>query len=155
MTEPYRAKKIPDHWKTSPKRNVVGTIVALSGLRLTNRETWLMHPVTRCVPKGTIHELTVTNDRNSQPGQQVNSVLYVGFLEVAQGGVLAVGDPVTINDKIIGTVAGYSDIHAPNHLNIMVSGISDFVSEYLEHSLDATIVKMKYKLDDKIVFGKE
>jgi hypothetical protein len=155
MTEPYRAKKIPDHWKTSPKRKIVGTIIALSGLRLINRETWLMHPLTRCTPKDSIQELTVTNDKNAQPGQQVNSVLYIGFLEVTQGGVVAVGDPVMINKKVIGTVAGFSDIHAPNHLNIMVSGISKFNTEYLEHSLDATIVATKYKLNDEIVFGKE
>jgi hypothetical protein len=155
MAEPYRARKIPDHWRTSLKRQVIGTIVALSGLRLIKRETWLIHPRTRCTEKNSIQELTVTDDAQAQPGQQVDSVLYIGFFEIEQGGVIASGDPVLINGEKMGTVAGFSDIHAPNHLNIMVTSDQEFISKYIEHSPDATIVETHYKLGDRVIFGNE
>jgi hypothetical protein len=155
LTEPYKAKKIPDHWNTSSKRQVIGNIVALSGLRLTKRGTWLIHPRTRCCPKSSILELTVTDEKNIEPGSQVNSVLYVGFFEVSQGGIIVLGDSVKIKSKTIGTVAGFSDIHCPNHLNIMVAGTKEFATEYIEPTSDAAIVKMKLNLEDEVVFGKE
>ncbi len=155
MTEPYKAKKIPYHWNTSPKRQVIGNIVALSGLRLTKRGTWLIHPQTRCCPKSAVLELTVTDEEGIEPGSQVNSVLYVGFFEVSQGGIIVLGDPVKIKGKIIGTVSGFSDIHCPNHLNIMVSGTKEFSSDYVEPSKDSTITELKFKLEDEVVFGKE
>jgi hypothetical protein len=154
MTEPYKAKKIPDHWKTAPKRGVVGNIVALSGLRLTKRGTWLMHPKTRACPKDCILELTITDEEGIEPGTQVNSVLYVGFMEVTQGGIVVCGDPVKIAGKALGTVVGFSDIHCPNHLNIMVHGTKAFAAKHIEPSSDTSIVKMKFKLEDEIVFGK-
>jgi hypothetical protein len=155
MTEPYKAKKIPYHWNSSPKRQVVGNIVALSGLRLTKRGTWLIHPRTRCCPISTVLELTVTDEAAVEPGNQVNSVLYVGFFEVSQGGIIVFGDPVKINGKMIGNVAGFSDIHCPNHLNVMVSGTEDFAAEYIEDAKDSTITKLKFKLEDEVVFGKK
>lgn len=155
MAEPYKAKKIPDHWKTAPKRLVIGNIVALSGLRLTKRGTWLMHPKTRACPKNCILELTVTDEEEIVPGTQVNSVMYIGFLEITQGGVIVCGDPVKIQGKKIGTVVGFSDIHCPNHLNVMVAGTKDVATKYVEPSTDTSIVKMKFKLEDEVVFGRK
>lgn len=155
MSEPYKDKKIPDHWESSPKRQVVGNIIALSGLRLTNRGTLLMHPRTRAFPKFSIVELTVTDEDGIGPGALVNSVIYVGFLEVTGGGVIANGDPVRIQGKMIGSVAGFSDVHCPNHLNIIVIGTRDFASEYIESSTDASIVKTKFSIENRVVFGRE
>jgi hypothetical protein len=155
MSEPYKMKKIPDHWKTSPKRMVVGNLVALSGLRLTSRGTWLMHPQTRACPKYSILELTITDEENIGPGTQVNSVLYIGFLEVATGSIIVAGEPVRIQETNIGSVAGFSDIHCPNHLNVMVAGTKEFSSKYIEKSRDSAIVEMPFKLEDKVVFGRE
>ncbi len=155
MSEPYKDKKIPDHWESSPKKQVVGDIIALSGLRLTNRGTLLMHPRTRAFPKFSIAELTVTDEEGIGPGALVNSVMYVGFLEVTRGGIVVDGDPVKIQGKIIGTVAGFSDVHCPNHLNIIVKGTRDFVTEHIESSTDSTIVKTKFNVEDIITFGRE
>ena len=81
--------------------------------------------------------------------------MYVGFLEVTQGGIVVCGEPVTIQGKKIGMTAGFSDIHCPNHLNIMVTGTKEFVKKHIAPSKDGSIVKMKFKLEDKVVFGKE
>lgn len=155
MSEPYKMKKIPDHWKTSPKRMVMGNLVALSGLRLTNRGTWLMHPQTRACPKYSILELTITDEDSIGPGTQVNSVLYIGFLEVANGGIIVAGEPIRIQEMNIGSVAGFSDIHCPNHLNVMISGTKEFSSKFLVKSQNSMIVKMPFKLEDRVVFGRE
>jgi len=155
MAEPYKAKKIPDHWKTSPKTQVKGKLVAISGLRLEGRGTWLMHPRTRACPKNAILELTVTDEEGIEPGLQVNSVTYIGFMEVTTGGIVVTGDTFTIDGKDIGIVAGFSDIHCPNHLNIMITCNKKFVDEYIEKSTDGTITKLNFQLYDEVVFGKK
>jgi hypothetical protein len=155
MSEPYKAKKIPNHWRSSPKTQVMGKMIALSGLRLTNRGTWLMHPRTRASPKHAILELTVTDEDGIEPGKMVSSVIYVGFLEVEIGGIVVSGDPVKIQGKSIGEVVGFSDIHCPNHLNVMVSGTPEFIKEYITNSKDKTIVKTKYALEDEVIFGRK
>lgn len=154
MSEPYEAKKIPDHWKSTLRRRIVGKTIAISGLRLKMRGTWLMHPRTRALPKYTVLELTVTEEEEAAPGSQVNSVLYVGFFEVQDGGVVVVGDPVSINKSQMGTVAGFSDIHCPNHLNIMVKGDKAFVKENIESQKDRSVVKLAIKIEDEITFGR-
>lgn len=155
MTEPYKAKKIPDHWKTSRKTQVKGKLVAISGLVLKGRGTWLMHPRTRACPKNTILELTVTDDEGMEPGTQVNSVVYIGFMAVETGGIVVSGDTFTLAGNEIGIVAGFSDIHSPNHLNIMITCNQKFIDEYVTKSKDGTITKLNYQLDDEVVFGRK
>jgi hypothetical protein len=152
--EPYKAKKIPDHWKTSPKKNVEAKLIAVSGLRLEKRGTWLIHPRTRALRKYDIGELTLTNETKSEPGVQVNSVLYIGFFETEEGGVIVVGDPVKIGKKEVGTVAGFSDIHCPNHLNIMVKVSKEYAEKFILKTKDTSIAKLECKLHDPIVFGR-
>ena len=155
MTEPYKAKKIPDHWKTPPKTHVKGSLVAISGLILKERGTWLMHPRTRACPKHAILELTVTDEEGIEPGTQVNSVTYIGFMKVTTGGIVVTGDSFVLSGKEIGTVAGFSDIHCPNHLNIMITCNQEFVDENIAKSTDGTIIKLKYQLEDEVVFGRK
>lgn len=154
MAEPYESQKIPDHWNTAPKRTIVGIIVAVSGLRLEHRDTWLMHPRTRVFPKYEIAELTLTDEELANPGQQINSVLYVGFLEMQQGGVVIAGDSVYIAGKKIGVVGGFSDIHGPNHLNIMVKGNQGIIKNYLTPYSNSSVVKLDFNLEDEVIFGK-
>lgn len=153
MVEPYKAKKIPDHWKTAPKKDVEGKIVAISGLRLEKRGTWLMHPRTRSLRRCDIAELTVTDQEDAEPGGKVNSVLYIGFLEIEDGGVLVSGDSVYINGKKIGTVAGFSDIHCPNHLNIMVKALDEYSKKNIHPYSDASIAGLDYKIRDQVIFS--
>ncbi|MHA1926170.1 MAG: DUF6917 domain-containing protein [Candidatus Thorarchaeota archaeon] len=155
MAEPYKARLIPEYSKITPKTQVVGKLIAFGGLRLTNRGIWLIHPRTRACPKNCILELTITDEEGTEPGNQINSVLSVGFLEVTQGGIVDYEDPVKIQGTKIGIVAGFSEIHYPNHLNIIATGTKKFAAEYIAPSKNATIVKTKFKLEDEVVFGKQ
>jgi hypothetical protein len=141
-----------DHWKIAPTKRVVGHIIALTGLRLTTRGTWIIHPRTRACPKNCIIELTVTDETDVQPGTKVDSVVYLGFIEIADGGLVVDGQPVTVQGALIGKVAGFSEIHYPNHLNIMISGSEEFASEYILPYANATNANLKYKLGDEVVF---
>ncbi len=152
MVEPYKAKKIPDHWKTAPKKDVKGRIVAISGLRLEKRGTWLMHPRTRSLRKHDITELTVTDQDDAEPGVKVNSVMYIGFLEIEDGGVIVEGDRVLVAGEELGTVAGFSDIHCPNHLNIMVKTHEHYSEKNIQPYPDARIAKLDHKIKDDVLF---
>lgn len=150
--EPYEAEKIPNHWPTSQKKSVIGKMVAISGLRLNKRGTKLMHPRSRSFPKYSIVEITLTDDGDANPGYTIDSVLYIGFFEVISGGIIVVGQSVSINSMIIGEVTGFSDVHEPNHLNILVLGNEHMKKRYLTNSKDRTIVKMDFQLDHEIIF---
>ncbi|NHI84365.1 MAG: hypothetical protein EAX81_08705 [Candidatus Thorarchaeota archaeon] len=152
MSEPYKDKQIMDHWKIVPTKKVVGHLIALTGLRLTNRVTWIIHPRTRACPKYCIIELTVTDETDIQPGTKVSSVVYLGFAEITVGGLVVTGQTVTIQGVPIGKVVGFSEIHYPNHLNIIVSANEAFASDYLLSIENASNANLRYKLDDQVVF---
>ena len=42
------------------------------------------------------------------------------FFEVKIGGIVVVGDKVSVGDRVIGEVAGFDVTHMPNHMNIVV-----------------------------------
>jgi len=151
--EPYKENKIPNHWPTAEKRSVVGDMVAISGLRLYNRGTDLMYPRSRSFPKGTIVEITLTDEEDVNPGDRINSVLYIGFFEVTIGGIIVVGELVRINGNEIGSVAGFSDVHEPNHLNLLIMGNKDTVEQFMKDVEDSSIVKTGIHLNHKIMFG--
>jgi hypothetical protein len=152
--EPYQARKIPDHWVKSPKRVVIGRIVAVSGVRLWQRGTELIYPRSRAFPQGSIVELTVTDDKPANPGDTVNSVLYLGFFEVQQGGIIVVGESVEVKGTLVGVVAGFSDIHYPNHLNLIVTGTEEYVATNLLPYEDGSMVKLEMALEDEVFFGR-
>ncbi|MFO7837069.1 MAG: hypothetical protein R6V83_10450 [Candidatus Thorarchaeota archaeon] len=153
--EPYENNKIPDHWPSSAKRSVVGKIIAVSGLRLLGRGTELIFPRSRSFPRHSIAEITFTNQNGVVPGNTVDSVLYLGFLEVVTGGIIVVGQPVDIGSTEIGKVVGFSDIHEPNHLNILVSGEGGQYKHIMESAMDGTVVTLDIKLNDDVIFGKD
>ncbi|MGY5881418.1 MAG: hypothetical protein RTV31_14295 [Candidatus Thorarchaeota archaeon] len=151
--EPYKAKKIPNHWPTSEKRSVVGKMVAISGLRLHHRGTKLIFPRSRSFPKYTIVEITLTDEQDVEPGDTVDSVLYLGFFEVVTGGIVVAGQLVKIEGAEIGTVAGFSDVHEPNHLNLLVQANQSMIQSYMTDTSDASMVKTKLHLEHEVVFG--
>jgi hypothetical protein len=150
--EPYQANKIPDHWPHSPKRIVTGKLVAISGLRLINRGTELMYPRSRALPKYSIVEITATDENQAAPGSEVNSVLYIGFFEVDQGGIVVSGESVSIGGVEIGHIAGFSGIHDPNHLNIIIRGNTSFVSKHMTDAADRSMVPLDFSLEESIRF---
>lgn len=102
------------------KRELKGELVAVldlaseeRGLSLIPQKTWVL-----CTNE--IHELVTTDEVDAGPNKMVDRVSYVGFFEISQGSVVIVGDPVFINGKEIGKVAGFDDTHFPNHYNIVL-----------------------------------
>jgi len=88
--------------------------------KLENRGLELIKPISRVFTKGTIIELIATDDDNAKPGNKVDNIAYIGFLELNNGGVVITGDELLWNGKTIGTIAGFDDTHMPNHQNTIV-----------------------------------
>jgi hypothetical protein len=93
--------------------------VVLKG-SLDNRGLNLIHPISRAYKKHDIIELIATNETTAAPGETVNSIAYIAFVELKNSGVILVGDSVLHNGKEIGRIAGYDDTHLPNHQNVIV-----------------------------------
>ena len=130
--------------KKSPyanKKEVKGNIVVILSSIIGNRGLNLIIPYSRAVKKNEVHELMTTSEKNAAPGEVVNSVAYIGFFEVSEGGVILTGDDVYIEGKLIGKVVGFDDTHMPNHQNIV-----------LYSSENKTGLELKIHLDDKILF---
>lgn len=111
-----------------------------------------MHPRSRALPKHTIVELTATDEQQAAPGGEVNSVLYIGFFEVEQGGIIVAAEGVNIAGTDIGHIAGFSGIHEPNHLNVLVKANEPFISEYMRHTDDRTMVSLDFSLEQRVEF---
>ena len=117
--DPYATGMI----KKSPyaqKKIVKGSIVAILDSIIEKRGLKLITSHSRAVKKGEIHELITTEEGEAGPGKIVNNVAYVCFFEVSEGGVIVIGDEVSIGSKLIGKVAGFDSTHMPNHQNIVL-----------------------------------
>lgn len=102
------------------KRDVLAEMVVVLATRREGRGLQLIAPYTRAVARDEIHELIVTDEPNAAPGRAVNDVAYLGFAEILQGGVIIVGDSVTIGDRFVGVIAGFDEAHMPNHQNVLI-----------------------------------
>ena len=116
---PYEKKLITGSL-CSKKSSVSGRIVAVMNSKLARRGLRLISSHTRVLLKGEIHELIITDEDDAGPEKTVNSIAYVGFVEMEQGGVVATSDMVTLKGKHIGEIVGFDETHAPNHLNIVI-----------------------------------
>jgi uncharacterized protein YuzE len=156
--EPYRDGLIPDHWVYGKIRDVLGRIVIVSGLFKSNRNLDLIFPKTRSIVKNEIVELSVTNDEGIGIGNIVDNLLYVGFFEVQVGGQIVVGESVFIKNENIGKVSGFSDIHYPNHLNIIVKSSDGWFKQILEgkpikiFNKDSLVYSLNIDIEDEISF---
>jgi hypothetical protein len=117
--DPYKAG-VAKGTPVCRKRDVVGEMVVVLATRREGRGLELIAPHTRAVSKHQIHELIVTDEAQPRPGQVVNDVAYLGFVEIILGGVLMVGDTVTVGRKSIGVIAGFDEAHMPNHQNVVI-----------------------------------
>jgi hypothetical protein len=130
--------------KKSPyvnKKVVKGNIVVILGSIIEKRGLNLIIPHSRAVKKNEIHEIMTTSEKNAAPGEVVNKVVYVGFFEVNEGGVILTGDDVYIEGKLIGKVIGFDDTHMPNHQNIVLYSLEN-----------KTGPELNINLEDKILF---
>jgi hypothetical protein len=124
------------------KSVVKGRLVAILNGELDNRGLQLISIPSRALRTGEIHELILTDDKNSAPGTEVNRINYVAFFEVTEPGIVIAGDQVLFNGSRAGFLAGYDETHMPNHMNIV------FLSEKR-----ATGFTMNLTLGDEIRFG--
>jgi hypothetical protein len=120
MVDPYSRKLVNRDFYTG-KIDIHGKLVVVLDGKLENRELHLIQPISRAFPKGSIIELIGTDDPNARPGERVDAIAYIGFMELQNGGVLLVGDEVEWNKRIIGTIVGFDDTHMPNHQNLILS----------------------------------
>ncbi len=119
--DPYRDHLIKGNpYDEAKKRPLKGKIVVVTRVKLDNRGLKLIPQLSRAVLRGDIHELITTAENQAGPGVEVNSIGLIGFAEFTQGGMVAVGDKLTIGNKMVGLIAGFDETHYPNHLNIII-----------------------------------
>jgi hypothetical protein len=103
------------------KSAVVGRVVAVLRGVTDRRGLYLTEYRSRAVPVGQVHELMVT-DEQAPLESTVDRVALIAFFEVTEGGVLLVGDLVTLGGHLVGELAGFDETHMPNHQNICLRG---------------------------------
>lgn len=137
--DPY-ANGLIDKNPFGAKRIIQSSVVAILQLELKGRGLKLIQPRSRVLKKNELHELIVTDEKIAKPGETVNNVAYIAFIEILKGGVMVVGDKVYWNNNLLGIVAGFDDTHMPNHQNII-----------LYSSKISTGKKLNIRLEDKII----
>ncbi len=137
--DPY-ANGLIDKNPFGAKRIIQSSVVAILQLELKGRGLKLIQPRSRVLKKNELHELIVTDEKVAKPGETVNNVAYIAFIEILKGGVMVVGDKVYWNNNLLGIVAGFDDTHMPNHQNIIL--YSPKIS---------TGKKLNIRLEDKII----
>jgi len=133
-------KKIQDIFVA--KVDVVGKIAAILDFTEENPEGLfeLIAPFSRVVLPGEIHELMLIDEQSAEPGKPVYRALIIGFFQVKIGGIIILGDEVSIGNRVIGKIAGFGVTHMPNHMNIVIK-------------VD-NLVKPTLNLQDAVIFRK-
>jgi hypothetical protein len=121
--DPYKLGLFRDN-PYQQKEDIRGRVVVVLQGALDNRQLELIKTISRAVKRHEIHEIILTDEEQAGPGAKVNRVIYIGFLEITKGGVIVSGDEFFLEDKFLGTVAGFDETHLPNHLNIVVKSSS-------------------------------
>jgi len=109
-------------FKSNPyyaKNEITGNLVVVLQGYFPDRNLELIKPISRALLSGEIHEIILT-DENAGPGDTVNNITYLGFVEIAGAGVAVAGDIVSVDGREIGRLAGFDITHMPNHLNIVI-----------------------------------
>jgi hypothetical protein len=119
MKDPYASGKLPANLYHK-KNDVTGKLVVVLHARIEDRGCRLIVQRSRCIRAGEVHELILTDQGDKKPGETVDNVAYLGFFAADVSGVIIIGDVLTIGGKEYGTVLGFDETHAPNHLNILL-----------------------------------
>jgi len=118
--DPYKVKM----FKRDPyvlKAPLMGKLVAVLDGKFSSRGLQLISQPSRVICKNEVHELIIAV-KDARPGDRVDSIAYLGFVEFQNGGVMVSGDTIMIDNEVIGTVCGFDETHMPNHLNIVIHG---------------------------------
>ncbi|WP_137285914.1 DUF6917 domain-containing protein [Halorussus salinisoli] len=119
--DPYENLLDKNPYDDGNKRAVTGEIVVVLDVMYDDRGLEFITPMSRALPRGEIHELILTDEPNPREHMGVDRGAVVGFVEIAQGGVTAVGDEVSVGERSLGTLVGFDETHMPNHQNIVLS----------------------------------
>ena len=118
-SDPYAAGKVTTSLYAQ-KRDVKGPMVVVLDGKLDDRGLSLIGPMSRCLCRGQVHELILTDEESAKPGATVQRIAYLGFFGVDQEGVVVVGDEMLLDGEKVGVLAGFDETHMPNHLNIVI-----------------------------------
>jgi hypothetical protein len=83
--------------------------------------------------------MVTTDQSDAVLGDKIDRVGYLGFAEIASGGVMEVGDPVRIAGTQIGRVLGFDDTHYPNHYNILIATDRLLTSQDIDVDVESPI----------------
>jgi len=97
-----------------------GQFVGVMDLARDDRGFSLIAAPTRCIRRGDVHEMILTDEATAAPGAIVQRCRFLGFVEFDAAGVLVHGDAIQIDGRLVGRVAGFDECHFPNHLNIVL-----------------------------------
>ncbi|MFI0980757.1 Gfo/Idh/MocA family protein [Streptomyces sp. NPDC021093] len=75
----------------------------------------------RCVSAGAVHELVTTFESPRRTGEKVDRVGFLGFAAFDEPGVIERGDAFCVDGRVVGTVVGFDECHAPNHYNVLIA----------------------------------
>lgn len=102
------------------KKPISGRWVAIFDRIRNDRNLIVNDFQSRCIPQGEVHEFLVCNTGFENRQSVINHVGYLGFGEILNSSVIAVGDEFWIGRDLIGTILGFDDTHMPNHQNIVI-----------------------------------
>jgi hypothetical protein len=111
---------MPSH-EDGAKRTVLGALVKVLVHRRDDRGMRLEPYASRCVRSGEVHELVTTDQSDTSAGARVDRVGFLGFVEIANAGVIDRGDEVWAGESLVGTVLGFDSCHFPNHYNVLIA----------------------------------
>ena len=103
------------------KRAVGSRVVKVLVHRRDDRGMSLEPFASRCVRRGEVHELVTTDHDDTAPGARIDRVAFLGFVEIANAGVIDRGDEVWCDGELVGTVLGFDACHHPNHYNVLIT----------------------------------
>lgn len=138
--DPHREQVLETDNPYVSKRPVEGCLVCVLDARSERRGMQLEPHPSRAVLAGEIHELALTDDPAAGVGARVERVAYVGFVEMVRGGVILVGDQVTLGGRDLGRVVGFDCTHFPNHMNILVRGPHFQTGKHLGADLEESVL---------------
>lgn len=138
MVDPYKAGFFKENPYVS-KTAIDGRLVVVLKGKLEKRELELIPMISRAVQKNEVHELIITDELAAGPGSKVNKIAYIGFVEIATGGVLVVGDTLTVQGRLVGQIVGFDETHLPNHLNIVIASENRADGVELDLQLEAAV----------------
>lgn len=139
MADPHKQQRVTrDHYYQ--KTEVGARVFAILDWAVEDRDMTLMPHLSRAVRRGDVLELATTDEADRLPGQTVQRIAYIGFMEVVDTGLILYGDQVKIGKEILGTVIGFDETHMPNHLNILLHVETHQTGRAMDVKLDALVV---------------